>query len=101
VERDTVEEVGIDEEGRLYLRPSLSSFDYIYRAAMEVNWDKANMRLFGGKPRQWSYLDWFRQIIGAARDEYGVDLGLTRSTIWSNISEELKAEIQAAASWKK
>ena len=67
---DTIAEVGIDEEGRLYVRPSTQSFEHIWRAAMQVNWDVAQHRLFGPRPREWSYVDWFRKIVAALADEY-------------------------------
>ena len=86
---------GIDEEGRLYVRPSRSSFEHIYRAAMEVNWDSPKRRLFGPKPREWSYVDWFKQIVAAPADEYGTTLSLTGDTIWSNVPFALQIEIEA------
>jgi hypothetical protein len=33
---EPLSEVGIDEQGSLYLRPSHSSFEYIYRAGKEI-----------------------------------------------------------------
>lgn len=69
---ETIAEVGVDEEGRPYVRPSAMSFDYIYRAAMEVHWDAVEGRLFSPKPREWTYTQWFAQIVAAAADEYGV-----------------------------
>jgi len=36
---DEIAEVGIDHDGRLYVRPTGHSFPYIYRAAKEVSWD--------------------------------------------------------------
>ena len=63
---DFVAEIGIDPEGRLYIRPYESSFEFIYREAMEVHWDADTRRLISPKPRQWTYVDWFRQIISAA-----------------------------------
>ncbi len=92
---DAISEVGIDSEGRLYVRPSSVSFEYIYRAAMEVNWDAKERRLFSPRPREWTYADWFRQIVAAAADEYGIRLKLTIETTWSNIAEPLKNEIEA------
>jgi hypothetical protein len=97
VQEEVIEEVGIDKAERLYLRPALTSFDYIHRAGMEVSWDQAGKRLFTPKPRQWTHLDWFRQIIAAVAGEYGVALELSPSTIWSNVPEELRTEIEAAA----
>ncbi|WP_162806807.1 hypothetical protein [Sphingosinicella terrae] len=92
---DTIAEVGIDEEGRLYVRPSTHAFQQIWRAAMEVNWDESERRLFGPRPREWSYVDWFRQIVAAPADEYGTRLSLTPETAWTNVPASLRAEIEA------
>ena len=92
---DAIAEVGIDGEGRLYLRPCSMSFDHIWRAAMEVNWDASKRWLFGPKPREWTYADWFKQIVAAAADEYGARLRVTSETAWSNIPTALRNEIEA------
>jgi len=94
MQEDLIAEVGIDDEQRLWLRPSKVSFDCVYRAAMEVHWDDEQKRLFSPKPREWTYLQWFDQIITAAADEYGVRLKLTPSTLWRNVPDELKTSIQ-------
>ena len=91
---DQIAEVGIDEAGSLYVRPVTKAFPYIYREAMEVGWDPANRRLFGPKPREWSYADWFRQITRAAREQSTV-LRITPATVWTNVSEQLRREIEA------
>ena len=90
---DTIAEVGIDGNGRLYVQPTSTSFDHIYRAAMEVGWDMSKRRLFSPKPREWTYLDWFKQIVAAATDEYGTRLRLTPDTVWSDVPPALRAEI--------
>jgi hypothetical protein len=90
---DSIAVVGIDEQERLYVQPSSMSFDHIYRAAMEVNWDASQRRLFSPRPRQWTHLQWFKQIVAAAAEEYGTRLRLTPDTIWSNVPAPLQAEI--------
>jgi hypothetical protein len=92
---DSIAEVGIDDEGQLYVRPSSMSFEHIWRAAMEVHWDPSRRRLFGPKPRRWTYVDWFNQIVAAAADEYGTRLRLTSETAWSNVPDPLRAEIRS------
>ena len=92
---DTIAEIGIDEDERLYVRPALASFPYIYRAAMEVNWDNQARRLFSPKPRKWTYADWFKQIIEATSDEYGIRLKLAADTIFVNVPDALRSEIQS------
>jgi hypothetical protein len=94
---DTIAEVGIDEEGRLYVRPCSDSFEHTWRAAMEVSWDASKHRLFGPKPRDWSYVDWFKQIVAAAADECGARLKLTSETAWLNVPASLRTEIEASS----
>jgi hypothetical protein len=96
MQEDEIAEIGIDD-GQLWVRPSKVSFEYIYRAGMEVHWDSERERLFSPKPRKWTYLQWFDQIVAAAAAEYGVHLKLTSSTLWRNVSDELKAEVQGSS----
>ena len=92
--QDLIAEIGIDDEQRLWVRPLKESFDQIFRSGMEVHWDNDRKRLFSPKPRQWSYLRWFAQIVSAAANEYGVSLKLTPATVWRNVPNDLKAAIQ-------
>ncbi len=92
MDSDTVEEIGIDSEERLYLRPSTASFPFIYREAMEVHWCEKNNLLNSPKPREWSYFDWYMQIIKAAKEQ-GYIFKVTDKTRWVNIPEKLKNEI--------
>lgn len=97
MDQDSIAEVGIDELGRLYVRPMSTSFDYVYRARMDVNWDAATCRLLSPKPRQWTYLDWFKQIIAAAAGEYRTALRLTPDTRWTDVPADLRTEIEGLA----
>ena len=63
---------------------------------MEVYWDEEQKRLFSPKPKDWTYVDWFNQIIWAAADEYGTWLRLSPGTVWSGVSDELRAGMQSA-----
>jgi hypothetical protein len=92
---DSIAQVGIDGDGRLFVKPTSMSFHYIYRAGMEAGWDASERRLFGAKPREWTYLDWFKQIVAAAADEYRTRLRLTPDTVWSDIPPALRAEISS------
>jgi hypothetical protein len=92
---DEILEVRIDADGKLLVRPQVHTFPHIYRAAMQVGWDPDNRTLFSPKPREWSYLQWFRQIVAAASDEYGVRLVIAPQTAWFNVPDTLRAEIEA------
>ena len=86
---DTIEAVGIDEGGSLWVKPAAATFPLIYREAMEVHWDAERLRLYSPKPRDWSYCAWFTKIKDAAREQ-GVELQLGPATMWSGIDPELK-----------
>src|SRR6218665_1098119 len=92
---DTIEAIGIDPAGSLWIKPGVTQFPLIYREAMEVQWDPDRLCLYGPRPREWSYLNWFAQIVEAARQQ-GVELKLNPDTLWSGIDEELRQSILTA-----
>ncbi|MEG3182268.1 hypothetical protein [Sphingomonas sp. LT1P40] len=88
--------VEMDGEGRLFVRPASGDFEHIYRAAMEVYWDRSSKRLFHPHaPRDWTSADWFRQIVAAVASEYGVQLQLMSNTIWVDVPAGARSEIEA------
>ena len=91
---DDIAEIGIDVANRLYLRPTRSSYPHIHRAAKGIQWDPVQRRLYGEAPKEFSHADWFRQILNAVRDEYGDNLTVNPSTIWSNVPVSLQSEIK-------
>jgi hypothetical protein len=93
---DDICEVGINDEGRLYVVPRAATFPHIYREAMEVSWDQDRLALFSPPPREWSYLRWFEQIVSAAR-QHGHQLTIASDTEWRNVPDDLRAEIIAWA----
>jgi Integron Cassette Protein Hfx_Cass5 len=95
VRSTNVAEIGIDEAGRLLVRPQGETFEHIYRCAMEVHWDQDLACLFVPKPRKWSYVDWYRQIVAAVRAEYGRDLVVSGNTRWTNVPADLRRTIEA------
>ena len=94
---DSISEVSIDATGRLCVTPSLMKFPLVYRAALEVYWDEQGGFLHSPTPRHWSYLQWFQQIIDAARDEYGCSLFLTPRTRWSGVDSSVQDAILAGS----
>ncbi|MBK7103788.1 MAG: hypothetical protein IPH62_00690 [Ignavibacteriae bacterium] len=85
--------LGIDEFDRLFVKPEIETFSYIYRAAMEVNWDEKRKVLFSPKPREWSYQKCFEQIINAVKNECNINLVIDENTVWENIDSKIKDEI--------
>lgn len=90
---DKIIEIGIDDKERLFIKPDKERFTLIYRTATEVHWDNNGFFLYSPKPREWTYFDWFKQIIGVIDTECNCKLILTDETIWTNISDELKQQI--------
>ena len=89
---DSIAEVGIDEKRQLFARPSTAAFPYIYREAVDIHWEPNRAYLHATEPRDWTYLQCFQAIIGAAALQ-GYDLQLTTSTAWTNVPEDLRLEI--------
>ena len=90
-----IAEVGVDEQGRIYIRPVGIEFGQIYRAAMEVQWDEERGRLYSPVPRKWSLAQWYTQIVAAAADEYGVALERNSETKWNDVPPEVRLQIEA------
>ena len=90
---DEIVEIGIDDKERLYIRPDKERFPLIYRTATEVHWDNNGLFLYSPKPREWTYLDWYKHITGVIIIECNCKLILTERTIWSNIPVVLKEQI--------
>jgi hypothetical protein len=86
---DTIEAIGIDASGSLWVKPAVEAFPHIYREAMEVHWDAQRLCLYSPKPREWSYEAWFQQITEAARQQ-GVELKIDQSTVWLGIQPALQ-----------
>ena len=91
---DAILQVEIDAAGRLLVTPESARFPYIYREAMEVHWDDTGGFLFAPKPREWSYLDWFRQILDAAKTQ-GSELRVSKRTRWINVPADVAAGMRA------
>jgi hypothetical protein len=96
MKKDLIAEVGIDQTGRFYIKPSSVKFPYIYREAMEVNWDAKENFLHSPTPpralREWTYFEWFQQITDAAKEQ-GYSLRISKATKWNNVPEPLKKQI--------
>jgi hypothetical protein len=90
---DNIIEIGIDKLDRLYIKPKEERFTLIYRTATEIHWDNKDYFLYSPKPKDWTYLDWYKHIIKVIETECSCRLNLTKDTVCKNITEELKTEI--------
>jgi hypothetical protein len=94
-----IELVAIDATERLFVRPKLSKADYlvlIHRDDSGIEWDDERRALCAAEPHRWEHFALFRQIRAAAKREYHRDLVLTPSTVWDNISSNLRSQIEAS-----
>jgi len=94
---EAITEIGIDGEGRLYVRPSSCSFEHIYRTASGVRWDEEAGCLFAPVPREWTQRRWFDRIVGDVAEEYRICLKITTATRWTGMSPETEMDLRAAA----
>lgn len=91
--QDAIAAVGIDPDGRLFVKPAMRSFPLIWRSAAEVHWDPDRLHLYSPCPREWSYVDWFMHIVSVVYTDYGVRLRLSDQSVWVAVSDQLKMEI--------
>jgi Integron Cassette Protein Hfx_Cass5 len=93
-----IEEIGLDDQGYLFVRPwaaSADEFAYIYRAAMGIRWNSRLRVLHAYEPARWAATDLYKQIIAAVCGEYGIQLQLTHTTVWSGLPEDVRKSIEA------
>jgi len=93
-----IEEIGLDDQGNLFVRPSAASadeFTHIYRAAMGIRWNSRLRALYAYEPARWVSTDLFKQIVSAVCSEYGIQLKGTPATIWNRIPADLRKTIEA------
>ena len=86
---DLIEEIGIYEEERLYLKPATETFTMIYREAMEVHWNSERGYLYGVRPLKWGYIDWYQKILKAASKQ-GCELVISPIVKWANFPGEMQ-----------
>jgi len=95
MKQDEIVEIGIDDLDRLYIKPKREKFTMIHRSAAKVRWDKRYLFLYSQKSINWSHLDWYKHITSLIKVDYQCQLNLTDKTLWVNVSESLKNEIEA------
>tara|TARA_B100000787_G_C16060704_1_gene235422 strand:+ start:331 stop:633 length:303 start_codon:yes stop_codon:yes gene_type:complete len=99
MKKDEIISIEIDKQFRLNIKPKSVSFNMIYRTATEVHWNTKSNTLYSPKPRDWTYLEWFKHILKVTKEECYCELNITEQTEWINIPNELKKEITKAQQW--
>jgi hypothetical protein len=95
-----IAEIRVTDSDRLLVVPTLPAgedFAFIYRAAMEINWEEHVRGLVSPAPRPdgWTHLDWFRQTLAAAANEYDTRLVIDSGTTWY-VPDDLRHEIEGS-----
>jgi hypothetical protein len=93
VSQEKIEEVGIDLDGKFYIKPDTGEFEFVYRAALGIYWDKTNKSLKFLDAKGVGLRECFEQIIAAVKSEYGIQLKITSETKWNEVPGELKKEL--------
>jgi Integron Cassette Protein Hfx_Cass5 len=80
--------VEVLHSGEMIVQPDASDtglFEYIYRTAAEVHWNKDRQAFVTPKPKTLSYSEWLQIIRGAVASELGVNLKVTERTQLINL----------------
>ena len=87
------------DDGRIRVFPKTinSIFEYVYRAAAGVYWNKELQCFQSSNPNNWDnwdHKDWFIQILSAVKSELGEKLVLTNDTIFEKNVIEFEDEFR-------
>jgi hypothetical protein len=93
MELDFIAAIGIDPDGRLFVKPVCSKFPLVYREAAEVHWDEKKDYLYSPVPREWSYEKWLEHIISVAKAQ-GVELVISKETQFHNLPPDLERTLK-------
>ncbi len=99
MEEVLIKRIEVIGTGELLVTPSEPNddlFPYIYRTATGVSWNAKKEAFSSQVPREWSYVQWFHNILlASAESELGIKLVIAPDTEWVNIPTELKHQIES------
>ena len=96
MEHIEIAKIEILRSGKLSVTPIVNwknLFQFIYRTATGVTWEEESESFISPIPKEWSYLDWYGNIVASVTSEMGVNLKIAQRTKWKNISDKLQKEI--------
>ena len=73
---------------------SESLYQFIYRMATGAYWNNEKQSFSSPVPREWSYFQWFENIVYCAKSELGISLVITAKTDWINVPDEEKKKME-------
>ncbi len=98
MEEIRINKVSILPDGRLAIFPSKSSssYQYVYREASEVYWDKNNQYFYSPVPRKWGYKEWYGHIVSVVRTGLSIRLNLSDDTEFEANADNFKSDMMNA-----
>lgn len=98
MEKVFIKKIAVMPDGRLAVYPESISdwYEYVYREASGVYWDKENSCFHSTIPRKWSYKRWYRQIVSVVGNGLGVRLCITNQTTYAPEDDTFRSDMAAA-----
>jgi hypothetical protein len=96
-----ISKVSVAGDGRLNVHPSKASsmFEYIYREAAGVYWNRELQCFQSSAPKNWdnwNHSKWYKQIVSTVRSGLGKRLRLLDTTVFEGGIETFENEIRFA-----
>jgi hypothetical protein len=92
-----ISSVEIDSSGGLLVRPeTCKSYEYLYREANGLRWDRERHAIPAHEPARWEAEDLTKHIARTLRDSCDEELVLTDTTSWIGISNQLRNDLTRA-----
>ena len=92
-----IDAVEVDAALGILVRPRIPEsehYEHIYRTATGVRWQSQRRALVAYEVKGMSPAWWFQQIVDAVASEYGQHLELQPDTLWTNVPESERSEIE-------
>lgn len=96
MDHETINRVEVLDTGELLLGLESQGkpiYQYVYREAAGVYWDKNRYGFKSTPMKKWSCSQWYKQIVDVVRSGLGINLALGPNVTWRNISGQQRAEI--------
>ena len=96
-----IDSVEIDSSGALFIRSQTDrSYEYIYREASGLRWDRQRRALHAYEPSRWEAVELLRHMAVTLRDCCDEELAFVGSTAWQGVPQDLQDDLQGALATK-
>ena len=100
MEQRAISKVVIEEGGRLLVCPKLSaersSYEYIYREANGLRWDRQENALHAYEPTRWKHVELLMHIAATLRECCDEELIFDQDTQWVGVQPEFQQAMRQA-----